>query len=52
MTFLVIEKFKNNNKHTNMASAACRQIIGGGAPITKCRRRSPQIDGGVVGAGL
>jgi len=33
-----------------MASAAHRQIIGGGAPITKSRRR-PQIDGG-GGAGL
>jgi len=36
-----------------MASAARRQIIGvgGGAPITKCRRRRPQIVGGGVAAG-
>jgi len=29
-----------------MASAAHRQIIGGGAPINKSRRRRPQIVGG------
>ena len=32
-----------------MASAALRQIIGGGAPINKSRRRRPQIiDGGAA----
>jgi len=37
-----------------MASAARRQIIGGGAPIIKIRRRRLQIDGigGAAGAGL
>jgi len=29
-----------------MASAVRRQIIGGGAPINKSRRRRPQIVGG------
>src|SRR6218665_628479 len=42
-----MQKMKNATqiiKHTNVASAACRQIIGGGgcAPIIKSRRR-PQI---------
>jgi len=39
-------------KHTKMASAARRQIIGGGAPIIKSRWRRPQVDGGAAGAGL
>src|SRR6218665_1850342 len=29
-----------------MASAGCRQIYGSDMPITKSRRRCPQIDGG------
>jgi len=29
-----------------MASAGRRQIYGSGTPITKSRRRRPQIDGG------
>jgi len=35
-----------------MASAVRRQIIGGGAPINKSRRRRPQIVGGEAGARL
>jgi len=34
-----------------MASAARRQIIGGGTPINKSRRRRPQIVGGAARRG-
>ena len=42
-----------SSKHTNIASAARWQIIGGGAPIIKnSRRRRPQIDiGGAAAQG-
>jgi len=49
MTFISHRKSKlQQNKYTvKMASAARRQIIGGGASINKSRRRRPQIvDGG------
>ena len=38
-------------KQTNMTSAARLQIVGGGAPIIKNRRRRPQIDGGAAQRG-
>jgi len=43
---LKIRKLQQNNYTATMASAARRQIIGGGAPINKSRRRlRPQIGG-------
>ena len=42
-----MQRMKNAIKYTIMALAASRQIIGGGAPIFKYRRRRRlQIDGG------
>src|SRR6218665_1523311 len=46
-------KLRQNNYAATMASAARRQIISGGAPINKSRRRHPQIvGGGAAGAQL
>src|SRR6218665_650475 len=39
-------KIPINKYAATMVSAARRQIIGGGAPINKSRRRGPQIVGG------
>jgi len=39
-------KYNKIIKHTNMASVALRQIIGGGALIIKNRLRDPEIGGG------
>jgi len=55
MTFLSHRKLQQNKHTATMASAALRQIIGGGAPINKSwLRRRPQIvvGGGVAGARL
>ena len=54
MTFFSFLFFSHRKLLQNncTASAACRQIIGGGTPINKGRRSRPQIVGGAAGTGL
>ena len=48
MTFFNHQKLQQNKCTVTMASAARRQIISGGAPVNKSRRRCPQIVGGAT----